>query len=178
MLCASPFLCEECKIVPKISKSMIQNVPVTTIFEYEGNFRRVLLQYKEHGDRFLAPVFLHSVLLDLKLMGSEAIYICAPSRDESIKKRGFEHLELLLEVYGFKTLNCFYNNSNEDQTQSKNRQDIVSKIGLKSTIPKQYKNLILFDDVITSGSTIRACYDLLKSSGNKVKVIVLAKTTK
>lgn len=178
LILVSPFLCIECNIRCKKKIVDLNNLKVETYYEYSGNFRNALLQYKENNDRFLAPIFLHPILLDFKIRFRNHIFICAPSRYESLQKRGFEHLELMLEIYGFKTLKLFNNYSPFDQTQVKNRNSIAQYIKLNDTKLYTDQKYVLFDDVVSSGSTLAACAELLTCIVDNLTIIALASVKK
>lgn len=172
----SPFFCKSCSIVAEKSVNNELGFTVISYYDYGPNFRSLLLRYKEASDIFLAPVFLHAILIELKLKYAKYTFICAPSRAESLSKRGFMHLELMLEVYGFKTLDYFVNESPIDQTQSPYRPNIEKYIKIRNEIDLSDKNIVLFDDVMTSGSTLKVCHKLLKNKPKNLRVISLAKT--
>lgn len=178
MFLTSPFLCLECNIKSKRKVVDLQEFKVETYFEYSGSFRNALLQYKENNDRFLAPLFLHPILLDLKIRFRKHIFICAPSRADSLNKRGFEHLELMLEVYGFKTLKILSNHSPHDQTQVKNRGDIFHYISMDEVSLKADDKVVVFDDVVSSGSTLHACAKLISSISKNLTLIALSSVKK
>lgn len=178
LILTSPFLCISCNIEPTPQKIKLDEFVVESFYSYDNNFRKLLLQYKENNDKFLAPIFLHPILLDLSIKFRNHIFVCAPSRLESMKLRGFEHLQLMLEVYGFKTLEIFENDAKIDQTQSKNREDISKHIILKDIPIDTSSKIVLFDDVLTSGSTIKACYQLLCPFFEDITVIVLSSAKK
>lgn len=178
VLLSSPFLCKKCNFRVKYKRYKNLEIEVETFFEYRDEFRTALLQFKESRDRFLAPIFIHPIYLDLYTRFHDYIFVCAPSRKESYVQRGFQHLELMLEIYGFKTVEVLINNSEVDQTQSKNRESICDNIFLIDPHVIKGKKVVLFDDVMTSGSTIRSCYDLLEPYCKKIKIIVLSNSKK
>ena len=174
----SPFLCKACQFYPKKRTVKVEQTRITSYYDYSDTFRSAYLQYKEVQDRFLAPCFVYPILMDLRVLYGSYTFVLAPSRIDSQKKRGFQHLELLLEVYGFKTCSPFENHAREDQTQIKDRRDIHQAIHFKpdAVIPK--RKVILFDDILSSGATILRCHELLIRKCDRVKVVVLASTGK
>lgn len=141
-------------------------------------FRKILLRYKENNDKLLACVFLHKLVFNWAICWHGYVFVCAPSRNKSLQKRGFQHLERMLEIYGFETLSVFNNIAVEDQTQIKDRREIRSKILLIEENLLTNKKVILFDDVYSSFETLHTCYQLIKPHCKKVRIISLSNIRK
>ncbi len=152
----------------------MEGVKVTFLYQYEDKVRETLLRYKEGRDKYLARCILWDYRYYLKLLSKRWKFVCVPSRNESKGKRGFDHLPLLLDCLGIKSTDVLINTAKNDQTQSKNRTSILKHISIKSTEEIGECDVILFDDISTSGNTITACIRALKPHTNKLRVIVIA----
>ena len=136
---------------------------------YDGIYKTWLMNYKEYGDIELAPCFLSVFRPLLKCLFPNSIYVPLPSSLERIKKRGFSHLDEILSSSHLPYLNPFISYNVEEQKNNKGTRRIKKKkIELTNeAISLKNKKLVLFDDVMTSGSTYQQCLDLIKGVGPK-----------
>jgi predicted amidophosphoribosyltransferase len=54
------------------------------------------------------------------------------------------------------------------------RRLIANAIKLKDPIARDHPHILLVDDVCTTGSSLKACHDLLKNEETTVSIMVLA----
>lgn len=128
------------------------------------------------SDIALSMVFLSPFKNYLELIYKDYIILPIPSTLSSDKKRGFNHVKEIAKTLNLKVKEVFYKSKDYKQTSQRfeKRKEIKNVIKLKGTLDKTKKYLLL-DDVITSGSTIKTCVDLLKKQGIKhVKVLVIS----
>ena len=50
----------------------------------------------------------------------------------------------------------------------------MNAIKLKDPNTRKYRKILLVDDVCTTGSSLKACHDLLKNEENTISIVVLA----
>lgn len=152
----------------------MEGVKITFLYQYEEKVRETLLRYKEGRDKYLARCILWDYRYYLRLLSKRWKFVCVPSRNESRGKRGFDHLPLLLDCLGIESIDVLKNLAENDQTQSKDRTSILKNIIVTSTEEIENCNVILLDDISTSGNTITACIRELKPLTKKLRVIVIA----
>ncbi len=173
-----PLLCDECLSQIK-TKFIFRNVFSTRVFflsDYDGIYKTWLMNYKEYGDIELAPCFLSVFRPLLKCIFPNSIYVPLPSSLERIKKRGFSHLDEILSSSHLPYLNPFISYNVEEQKNNKGTRRIKKKkIELTNeAISLKNKKLVLFDDVMTSGSTYQQCLDLIKEvEPKKIEGLIL-----
>lgn len=152
----------------------ILGVKGLSLYSYEGKVRELLLRYKEGNDKYLARCFLWDFGMYLRLRYKRWVFVCAPSRIESQRIRGFKHLELMLNHYGIESLDALENTSQEDQTKSKDRQEILKHIHVRDIEQIRNKSVVLFDDISTSESTLTACILALKPHVRRIRIVVFS----
>lgn len=144
--------------------------------EYDGIEKQWLMHFKEYGDVELAQCFLFSFLPLVRLYGWNSIFVPVPSREERIKQRGFDHLSKILKGSRLNYLNCLKMEDEGEQKNSKAKDRGKKKRISLSVNPKvlQGKNIVLFDDVYTSGTTFSSAVSALKKQGiNSIRGLIL-----
>lgn len=167
-------LCLKCR-------NSLQKEPINFIFDgvetyclypYCEGFKKLLLQYKELYDEKLYSVFLFEDLKKLRKKYKGYTIVFVPSSEENYKRRGFDHLELIFKELKLPILKLFYKDGNHNQNNLnfEKRKEITKHIfALNIDLPKK---ILLVDDVITSGSSLRACLNYLKVL--QVKIIIIS----
>lgn len=149
-----------------------------SLFLYGDVFQARLRQYKTYYDLELAPTFLHYHRYYLKLKYYGYTIIPAPSHVDMIASRGFQHLHEIAKIIGLPIQDLFAKTTTVKQSQRplNERSMIIQHLRLmpNAKIPKK---LLLFDDVVTTGSTLSAMLHPLKQVPNiKIKILILAHT--
>lgn len=175
-------LCPYCK--SKINRATIENGNLSYGF-YGGTLKTLILKFKYESD-FTAGYLLSKLLVEM--IKENEIYadvICyVPMTKKSEKKRGFNQCEVIARHMGYHinvpVSDCIkkIKNTKEQKTLTKEERVKSIKGAFKVSRIKDIKNknVILIDDVMTTGATINECKDVLKKSGvNKITVLTIAK---
>ncbi|MDO4940411.1 MAG: hypothetical protein Q4E33_01805 [Erysipelotrichaceae bacterium] len=172
-------LCPECRRLLKVNRRTVSvdKLKVETFFDYDGIYRSLLIQYKECYDEALKNVFIYDLkeYIAFKYLGYKILYV--PSSNKKIKERGYNHLELMFESLNFKKVEGL--RIKEDLIQegknAKERKQMINNYIYEGS--RQNKVLIV-DDVLTTGSSIRGVYETIFPYANKIKCLVLASKRK
>lgn len=132
------------------------------LYEYNDAFSACLIQFKELGDEALKDVFLYPDRTRLKRMYHGRTLLLLPSSAEKMEARGFSHLQELFESVGLSMVEPFEKREAGDQKARtrRERKTMESGITLKPGI-RLPKRVVLADDVITSGSTMKGAMAVL-----------------
>lgn len=166
-------LCQECRETwLKVPQHFsIEGIRGDSDYLYQGGFSSCLIQYKECGDEALKNVFLSAVKKKLQKRYHGMTLCLMPSSSEKIQERGFSHLEQMFAGLGLKMLDPFMKKENRVQKEMNyaERQLVKEQIVLKENIflPKK---IVLCDDVITTGSTIKGALHCIRSKGYQVVI--------
>jgi predicted amidophosphoribosyltransferase len=156
-------------------KFIIDGVEGVILYAYNQFFKDLIFKYKGCGDYALKDVFLHYKLPKLKRKYRGYDVVCAPSNKDSELKRGFSHVEEMIKGLNLKIIRCFkktkqWKQSNKHLEERANIQNII-KID-KGTL-KGVSKVLLVDDILTTGSTIKTMIRQLPTNIDK-KVLIIA----
>ena len=182
-------LCDSCQselTQPTRIARYIDGVPIYSSLVYDGVIRSTIIGMKERGLRALA-VYLTEILtrnlLDLhQNLKAEFIGVPIPSNKNSRRLRGFDHLSLILpkdspkEFCEFdpRALQVIRKVKDQQQLTLKDRQkNLVNAYDFRPRLLPRSRKYVLIDDVITTGSSIRAGIAAVRAGGGEV----LAATT-
>lgn len=173
-------LCHKCflKFKPKLKRFKIDKIDAYYLYDYDDEIKKDLYQLKGCFDIELANVFLEYLRLYLRLKYFGYVLVPAPSTKSSDEERGFNHVNKIFEPLKLPIKNCI--TKTEDFKQSdfsfEERKMVKNKLQINNVDLKNKKVLIV-DDVYTSGSTVKAIIDLVKTKKpKKIKVLVMSKT--
>jgi len=148
---------------------------VYAYYEYDAYFEKLIYQVKESKDETLAPVFLHPYVSHLKKLIGDKTVILVPSSAKKTKQRGFDALKALYSGLD-QQLNCPFEKDDVKQSQRSltQRSHIKRHLRLIDIQAIEGKDVVLLDDVCTTGYSLKACIDLIKPHVKSITVMVLA----
>ena len=158
-------ICENClNQLNKIGKVYQFQQDWIVLYEYNEFLERLLFRYKEQRDRELKSIFLNEYKDKIKELSQKYCFCVMCSSDQRRLIRGFEPIidmfsSLDIEVYSplFKTKDI--KQSSQKRNQRSQIQNVIQKKELYS-LPN--KPIVLVDDVLTTGNTIKRGIELLK----------------
>ncbi len=170
-------LCEKCRQEWKRldRRAKIDGIPAAMTWAYEGGFMKALLQYKECGDEALKDIFLEPVRRRLKWQYRGYTVLLMPSSQAKLEQRGFHHLTGMFAGLGLPLLEPFEKCSEVTQ-QGRSRQErlrMVHGLRLKNNV-RLPRKILLADDVLTTGSTIRGALNCLDRQAHQIKIYTAA----
>jgi ComF family protein len=160
-----------------------QSQGVRAVARFEGAWRNAIHAYKFYGRvSFRRPFasLLQDLAVDLK---AEAV-LGVPCGRATLKARGFDHVEAfarpLAKSLGLPYLKRGLLRVREGGQQARlKRQERLANAqdAYRASLDSRFhsKTLLLVDDVMTTGATLRACAQALRDSGaGKIESLVLA----
>jgi competence protein ComFC len=137
-----------------------------SIFDYNDFLKETLATFKYRGDYALAKLFSSSIQKVNKTLKYDVI-IPIPLSEERLYERGFNQSEALL-IEAKVQFHSPLARIHAEKQSKKNRQQRISQkqiFQLNTTENFHSKNILLFDDIYTTGSTLRLAAKLLKEAG-------------
>lgn len=170
------------KSIFSVYKNQIDTIffdDIFAIIEY-NDIKKELEAYKFFSERHYSDMFteMFSEFLHKNKIGNEYCIISVPMHWSRYFMRGFNHMKLIAKKLSRKTNIPFCDivwvrftrrqvwNSREFRLKNRNNKYFIKKWKM---IPK---NIIILDDVVTTGSTVNSLSKILKDHGAQ-KVIVL-----
>ena len=171
-------ICHVCfaNMKPIIKKVKIAGIKGLLLYSYNEFSRNLILQIKANYDLELAKYILAPLKSLLREKYIKYTLVPIPSTKSSNKARGFNHVEVIFSLLGLPILNLFEKVGNYKQANIKFEQrDKVSKnIKIISNVEIPSR-IVVIDDIITSGSSLKALLYELRSRGVKnLTFIILA----
>ncbi len=170
-------LCGVCRhlLIPLRKTVSVLDFEVYAFYRYESFFEKMIFQVKENKDVTLAPVFLHPYVSYLRRISEEKTIVLVPSSEKKTKARGFEPLREFYKELGLEMVSPFEKDDIKQSLRSATqRSKIKNHLRLAHLEMIIDKEIILLDDVCTTGYSLKACIDLLKPHSKSIKVVVLA----
>ena len=192
------YLCKKCEIkIKKYEINLMQKNKnkyfdeLFCIFKYEKIIRETLIEYKFQNKPYLYKTFSKIILNNKKVCGflkKYDIIIPVPISKKRKLTRGYNQSYLIAKEIA-KMLNIKLENNILIKTKDIKAQSGLTKkeraINIKNAfmvknIDKlKNKNILLFDDIYTTGSTVNECARILKEAGaNRVGILTIAKDYK
>lgn len=148
------------------------------VYHYSDKIKEVLYQFKGCFDYELANTFFDYFRIFLHFKYRGYIIVPAPSNAEADKTRGFNHVVEMFRCLKLPIEQCIKKTKNIKQADlsAHERQNIKNYLEIED-VNLSNKKVLIVDDVYTTGSTIKAMIDLLKTKNPKrIKVLVMSKT--
>lgn len=170
----SPHLCGLCQLSTNVLNLNVGEFKVLSFYKYETTVRVLLLRYKDGRDRSLAQPIMWRIKKKLKKYTRGKMVVVVPSRLDSQISRSFHHVEYLLDSAGIVSHSIFENKALHDQTNVSDRTDITNNIILVALAEIVNKDVVVVDDIISSGSSLEACMRLVKPYVKSVKGVSIS----
>ena len=153
----------------------INGVEGEVLYYYDEFFRDVLYRYKGCGDYLLKDAFLVGKIKELHNKYKQYNIVLAPSNIEKENNRNFNHLEEIFKSLKLPIIKCFVKTKNWKQSDKnlQERKQIQKIIKIDKSCLNDTKKVLIVDDVLTSGSTIKTMISQIPLVIDK-KVLVLS----
>lgn len=158
------------------------------IFKYEDIIRKKLVEYKFQDKSYLYKTFSKIILKNKKVCGNLKKYdiiIPVPIHRKRKLIRGYNQTELIAKQIAknielnlenkvlFKQKNIV---SQSELNKSNRKENVRNAFIIKNSERVKNKNILIFDDIYTTGSTACECSRILKKAGaNQIGILTIAK---
>lgn len=158
-------------------KTCFEGYPLRILYGYNDFFRTLLFRYKGQYDYALKDAFLDMYKRELQRRYKDYLIVVAPSASKANDVRGFapnQAIAMTIHSHVFNGLykKVDYKQSDQSYTQRAGIRDVI---GLRGGSFLENRKILLLDDVMTSGETIKTCLRLIeKENPQKIEILILA----
>lgn len=173
-------VCDTCfqKYQAKFIEFKIEKVKGIAIYEYDESIRELIYQFKGCYDIELGGLFLEQYIIYIRYKYLGYIVVPIPSYENENIRREFNHVKEAFKCLKLERLDILekideYKQSNQKR---KDRDKIEYHLKVSDLEKVKNKKILLVDDVLTTGSTLKACIALIKQGHPKcIKILTIAK---
>lgn len=163
-------LCTRCRNINYFFDSNI------SLFEYRDHIKELIYLYKFKNRTRLAIVFADMLINLIKEKGKELPVIPVPSASK--KDHILRLAKNLRRKYKIKIINCLKRKGKGQQKEldfKERFKNLRGKILANKRLLNTHKEVILLDDIITTGATLSECARVLKDAGvRRVYAVTIA----
>jgi len=173
-------ICNECiyESHPEFIRFKINGVNSLALFSYNDFIRNKIYIYKGCEDYEMKDFFLSPYLAELKIFYSDFVIVPIPSYLEDDKKRGFNHVIEIFKCLNLQIIPFLIKTKNIKQKELnfEERQKISDILISDKSISLKHKKVLIVDDVITTGASMKAAINLVKlEKPKRIEVLAIAK---
>lgn len=178
-LFAAKAICDDCRhSFEKLDlDTTICGYPLKILYYYNDFFKGLLFHYKGLYDYALRDAFLDDVKDILRDRYRDYLIALVPADPSGNAKRQFAGNEGIARTFSTHIFNGLYKKRPYKQTEQSftGRSKIKDIIGLRGGGFLRHQKVLLFDDVITSGETMKSCIKLVGACEPEcIEVLVLS----
>lgn len=164
-------ICMDCRN----DENVLKNVDfVFPLYQYKLWKKELLFQWKIKENRSLSKYFAKKIAQIHNLYFNKIPIVPVPPRPGKIKKNGWDQIQELcnyLEYYHNIRIQHVLKRINIDEQKSLNRKERLEHIEkayiIKNNKIKLPEEIVLLDDISTTGATLESCGKILKNYGVK-----------
>ncbi|MDO5557813.1 MAG: ComF family protein [Clostridia bacterium] len=183
---AEKHICAKCNLnLKKLYRGKTEKIQnryyeeIFYLYEYRGNIKRIMLDFKFKDKGYLGDFFFELIKTNKKLYDffeKYDIVIPVPVHYYRKIKRGYNQSELIIRDIE-RICNLKLEKNILVRLKNLKQQSKLSRVDRQKNIKNVYtiknidkikdKNIIIFDDIYTTGSTVNECSRILKQNGAK-----------
>lgn len=146
------------------------------LFTYNAAMKDYFSKYKFQGDMLLSHVFARDIKKALKKY-SNYIFVPVPLSQKRFEERQFNQVTAFLQASQIPYKNLLIKRETDKQSDKNRKERLAasSPFILKDT-QKMPKNILIIDDIYTTGATLKGIYHLFYKNGAKtIKSFTIAR---
>ncbi len=175
-------VCDRCfgSFRPRFHAFELDGTSGLAVYEYDAWIKEQLYRFKGCGDYELKDMFLERFRLYLRWKYRGYHIVLIPSWHQDDDLRGFNHVEALFAALRLPMHKVLFKKRAHKQAELtyEARQHVIDVFGIVNGAALKGRKILLVDDVMTTGASLKAGLRLLKEFAPKtVKLLVMARTS-
>lgn len=172
-------ICYNCYSFLEKNKSFRSFGKLYYLFDYSGDFRKLLLNYKSGSRAYYSKTIaklIEEELFEVVFREEIDIVIPVPISKKRYNSRGFNQVEEVLKLlkYRYETINRVKNTKKMYKILDEKKRRLNIKNSFDLDIDVKNKNILIVDDIVTTGATFDEIEKTIKLNGNPNKVVRFA----
>lgn len=173
------YICDDCMKKLKDKKYFRTMKNVFFLYNYDKDMKKLITDYKFRDRKYLSFFIAELIGKELKKVIDDKkidIVIPVPSDRERIISRGFNQVSLILDVLGIKYKDIERNKKTKAMhtLHDKNLRSLNIKSAFKIDFETTGKNILIFDDIITTGSTVSEIIKVIERNGKPKNIYIFS----
>ncbi|WP_137792002.1 ComF family protein [Bacillus sp. E(2018)] len=151
-----------------------------SLYVYNDFMKEMIAKLKYRGDAEVVKAFYPVLSSEYKKIFRDAVLVPIPLSEERHYERGFNQAELIAKGFNKPVEHLLKRRTHEEKQSKKTREERLfqkkNPFEVMDTLKVKNQNVILVDDVYTTGSTLRyAAKVLIKAGARNISSITLAR---
>ncbi len=172
-------ICYNCYSILEKSKSFRSFGKLYYLFDYSGDFRKLLLNYKGNSRAYYAKTIAKLIKEELfQVVYKEKIDIIipVPINKKRYNFRGFNQVEEVLKLlkYRYYSINRVKNTKKMYKILDEEKRRLNVKNSFDINFEINNKNILIVDDIVTTGATFGEIERTINKKGKANKIIRFA----
>jgi len=172
-ICGKPLVSELDTCLPCRNSTERSFERLWVLYPYTGKYRKLLTAYKFNKQLSIANFFAQKVLslINSEALLKDAVLVPVPPRPGKIKHSGWDQVDYLIRAIGklsnihiSRVLKRRKSKVQKELNRMERLENLKGRIYTESSVPE---TALIIDDVITTGSTMEVCAQVLKEAGAK-----------
>ncbi len=174
------YICNECfKILKR--KGTIKNIDnYYFLYYYDEDIKKVIIDYKLKNRKRLSKdisILIRKALKNFLEEKKIDIVLPVPISENRMKERGFNQVETILEELeiSYETIDRIKNTEHMySLLEERKRDENIAKAFENKGIDINQKNVLIIDDIVTTGSTIREIAKEIRKKGTPENIYIFS----
>lgn len=178
---ADVLICDACKERDYVFRSN------KSIFYYSDAAATIIKNLKYGGKKYITKIVAEMMTETMEVFAGIDLILFVPTSKTRKRERGFNQAEVIAneisKIVGIKVVDALFKDNSSKSQAGLKREDrlksIKGSIHLNSEVSDEIKgkNVLIIDDVFTTGSTLNECAkEILKAKPKEVRTLTFAKT--
>lgn len=173
------YLCKKCEKELFEEKSIHKRKNIYFLYFYGGIIKKLIAAYKFREIKDISKIIgklIEKELKEIIIKNKIQVIVPAPANKERIRTRGFNQVEVVLDEIGLKYTKIERRKDTlpMHKLYNRNLRKLNVRAAFYSEVSFENKRVLIVDDIITTGSTIKGIMKALEQKGAPKEVFIFS----